>query len=70
MNNCIDCKHCKFDDLNVSPGGVMIVTNYKCDNSKSPIYKYKMNSITGPNGKTIDSRKNNKCEEFESSKPN
>ena len=48
----------------------MIITNYKCDNSKSDIYEWKMNSIMGPNGKTIDSRENNSCEQFESLKQN
>ena len=68
MNNCIDCKYCKFDNMNVSPGGMMIVTNYKCDNSKSKLYENKMNSIQGPKGKTLDSRENNNCKQFESSK--
>ena len=54
--------------MNVSPAGMMIITNYKCDNSKSDIYEWKMNSILGPEGKTIDSRENNSCEQFESSK--
>ena len=68
MNNCKNCKHCKFDDMDISPGGVMIVTNYKCDNPKSALYDAKMNSIQGPNGKTIDSRENCSCEQFESLK--
>jgi len=66
MSKCIDCKHCKFDSTNISPAGVMIITNYKCNNPKSHIYEYKMNSIIGPNGNTIDSRENNSCEQFES----
>ena len=70
MSKCIDCKHCKFDDMNVSPAGVMIITNYKCDNSKSKLYENKMNSITGSNRNTIDSRENNSCEQFESLKLN
>ena len=70
MSKCIDCKHCKFDSTDISPAGVMIITNYKCDNSKSDIYEWKMNSIMGPNGKTIDSRENNSCEQFESLKQN
>ena len=66
MNKCIDCKHCKFDGTNISPAGMMIVTNYKCDNPKSHIHEYKMSSIMGSNGNTIDSRENNSCEQFES----
>ena len=68
MSKCIDCKHCKFDSTDISPAGVMIITNYKRNNTKSDIYKYKMNSIMGPNGNTIDSRENNSCEQFESLK--
>ena len=70
MSKCIDCKHCKLEDMNVSPAGMMIITNYKCDNSKSDIYEWKMNSILGPEGKTIDSRENNSCEQFEPLKTN
>ncbi len=66
MSKCIDCKHCKFDGTNISPAGMMIVTNYKCDNPKSHIHEYKMSSIMGSNGNTIDSRENNSCEQFES----
>tara|TARA_R100000789_G_C2879489_1_gene114008 strand:- start:26 stop:244 length:219 start_codon:yes stop_codon:yes gene_type:complete len=69
MNNCIDCKHCKFHDFKVSPAGVMIITDYKCDNSKSKLYGTKMNSIQGPEGVTLDSREKNTCKQFESSKP-
>lgn len=60
-NNCANCKHIKFINSEVSPGGHMFVTNYKCSNPESLKFDTIKNTITNV-GRTIDSRKDETCE--------
>lgn len=66
-NNCSTCKHLFEMGTEVSPGGVLIITNYKCMNSDSKCYLSKMNAVNSTISKnSIDSRTLNSCNKYES----
>jgi hypothetical protein len=69
MKNCKNCKHCKViidNSKKISPGGMMMITNYRCTNSNSDSFGNKMNVITHTMTMTkIDSRENNSCDNFD-----
>lgn len=64
-DKCITCNFCKYDNTGNSPAGLMMVTNYKCDNPESSQYNMIMNSIIS-NGSILDSRKKNGCDKHSS----
>lgn len=64
-NCCKTCGYCKFSGTENSPGGVMLIANYKCENPDSKSHGRVMNSITA-HGKTLDSREKNSCEHWSS----
>ncbi len=64
MKNCNTCKFCVFIENEISPGGVMSVNNYQCQNQESPNNNTVMNSISSQMG-LIDSRKNNGCDKHQ-----
>jgi len=61
--NCKTCGYCKFLGTETSPGGVMFITNYRCENPESTSHCRVMNSIAA-HGNTLDSRENNSCEQW------
>lgn len=62
-NCCKNCGYCKFIETDNSPGGVMLITNFRCENPESSSHGRVMNSITA-HGKTLDSRENNSCDQW------
>ena len=62
--SCKNCKFCRLDKSETSPGGMIFVVNYKCTNEKSELHNNLMNWISGHRG-VIDSRENNSCNAHE-----
>ncbi len=64
MKNCKNCKHLLSIGTELSPGGMMFVQNYKCDNKLSEKFNNKMNVVTSM-GHSIDSTEKNTCDNYE-----
>ena len=64
---CKNCTHCKIsldnDAGGVSPGGIMFITYYKCNNEESEYHNDEISVIMNTeSGGTIDSRENQSCD--------
>lgn len=66
--NCKSCHFCTHINTETSPGGVMLIDNYKCSNEASPIFGNDMNKITAQ-GSTLDARENERCDKWEKQTP-
>jgi hypothetical protein len=64
-NNCSTCRHIVEMDTEISPGGVLKITNYKCMNNESKCYLSKMNLVESTISKnSLDSRTLNGCNKY------
>lgn len=67
-NNCSNCKFCIFIKDQNSPAGFMRISEYKCDNTESLSFNYRINIITSIDG-ILDGREKHTCNKYEYGEP-